>query len=233
MAIDNPRRNRQTQAGPSLLGAEKRIKQPALNFRANAGSVVFDFDDGDVGLGSFESGTPVSSAQRDEAVAANALRRILNQVDQHLLELLRVAVEPRLPLRLACQPDRLPLQLGRHQFADLVEQQLGSHEDKIRRSGPRQLDKILEDLIDPANLIPDDSRVFMFGASFRERSLYRVQTRVDCGQRVANFVRESGRQLLEVGELLLMGDDRVALDQLDSKRHHHRAPVQVNNQKNA
>src|SRR5881394_820875 len=139
MAIDNPRRDRQTQAGPSLPGAEKRIEQSPLDFRANAGSVVFDFDDGDFGLGSLENAASVSSPQRDETVAADALSRILNQIDQHLLELLRIAVEAHLPLRLDRQPDRLQLQLRRHQVAHFFEQRFGGHVDQIRWSGPRQL----------------------------------------------------------------------------------------------
>ena len=163
----------------------------------------------------------------------NALGGISNQVDQHLFELLLVPVEMRHSLRLAFQPDTLLPQLRRHQVANLFQQRLRGHQRQFRWRGSRQQGKILEDLIHTIELASNDHGVFFFRCSFLECSLHRVQPGVDGCQRISNFVGEAGRQLFEVGQLLLLFDDRIALNQLQPKRHHHRAPVQVNDQKSA
>ena len=100
MPVDNPSRDRQSQARAVFARAKKRFEQSALGFRGNAWPIILDLDEGDIALVSFEKNAVVTSAQDDDTLANHALGCILNQIDEDLLELLPVTAKLRLALRL-------------------------------------------------------------------------------------------------------------------------------------
>ena len=85
MPVDNPGRDRQTQTGAFLLGAEKRIEQSILRFRRNARAIVLDLDDHGVGGLAFKGQSGLAGAQRDRPLPLDALGCVLHQVDENFL----------------------------------------------------------------------------------------------------------------------------------------------------
>src|ERR1051325_972159 len=105
MLLNDPGRNGQPQ--PAALGfrAEKRIEDPLLNLRGNAAAVVLDLNEryGPRFAVVWPGGR--FGAQGDDSVAGDAFGCVLDEVDEHLLELLRVRAEMDLRLNLAVQLD--------------------------------------------------------------------------------------------------------------------------------
>src|SRR5258706_16121442 len=76
-----------------FLGAEKRVKQFFLHVRGNAWSGVFYFNHDGVGAMILQTNLAAARAQRDRAIMTDRFGGILHQIDEHLLELLRIASE--------------------------------------------------------------------------------------------------------------------------------------------
>src|ERR1041384_4825919 len=84
VAVDNPGADWQAQAGPLFLSAEKRFEEPPLQLRANAGTVVLDFNNHHLCLRPLERQGAIARPQNDLATGralapvAHALSGILD-----------------------------------------------------------------------------------------------------------------------------------------------------------
>src|SRR5437667_12563648 len=95
MFFNNARRNRQAQSGAGLLGGKKRVEKPLLNFQGDTLAGV-NYLQNDYGSGVTRQGHQgASCTQRNRAVPPNTFRRVLNEVNQHLFNLLRVNSNPQ------------------------------------------------------------------------------------------------------------------------------------------
>ena len=85
-------------------------------------------------------------AQGDLAVLADAVGGVLDEIDQHLLDLLRVNAE--LERRTASserEPDVGLFQLRLEQRLDLAQRLIGGHGRQVRIGGPREQEHVLDD----------------------------------------------------------------------------------------
>src|ERR1051326_4597801 len=94
MLFDNTCSNRQPQPRAALLGGEKWIKQALLNFRRHAFATVADLQDNNWNIISTEQPRFLAHPQSNRAILANAVSRVLHQVNDNLLHLLRVDPNP-------------------------------------------------------------------------------------------------------------------------------------------
>src|SRR5262245_52084734 len=93
--VDDARGDGQPQPRSILFRAEERIEELLLHFGRNACAGILHFQKDRI-IEVFLGARPApAGAQDDGAVLADAVRRILNQVNQHLLELLPVGAKRR------------------------------------------------------------------------------------------------------------------------------------------
>ena len=101
MFFNNARRDRQAQPGAGLFGGKEWVEETFLNFQGDtlAGVDHFQNDYGNSATCLRPSAKArqarqghqgASRTQCDCAVPSNAFRRVLNEVNQHLFDLLRV-----------------------------------------------------------------------------------------------------------------------------------------------
>ena len=106
--FDNSRGDGKAQASARVLGGEEGIEQALLHFRRDAFAGVGDFEDDHVGDTIGEALVIEPGAQGDLAVLADAVSGVLDEIDQHLLDLLRVDLDGRgdgvLERRAGCWP---------------------------------------------------------------------------------------------------------------------------------
>ena len=172
------------------------------------------------------------------AVLADAVGGVLNQVDQHLLDLLRVnlnAARRRIPRRRAgCWPFR---SWG---LRSVWTWRKGSSAETVARSrlgGPGEEQDIFDDAFEPADFVGDDLGVGVFRGAGRQMLLLEEEPGLDGGERVADFVGDAGGQHAEGSELFLALQQRLAFHQLDPQRrdqlaidHHGQSPARQQQQ---
>src|SRR5947199_9898571 len=95
MLLDNARRNRQAQPGAGLFGGEERVEEALLYFQRDTLAGVNHLQN-DHGSGvTLQGHLSASRAECKRAVPSDAFRRVLNDVDQHLFDLLWVNSNPQ------------------------------------------------------------------------------------------------------------------------------------------
>src|SRR3989442_4810600 len=106
MFFNNARRDRQAKPGAGLFGGKERVEETLLNFQGDALAGVNHFQN-DYGSGvtrlrseamarqARQGHQRASRTQCNRAVPANTFSRVLNEVDQHLFDLLRVNSNPQ------------------------------------------------------------------------------------------------------------------------------------------
>ena len=122
MFFNYARRDRQAQPGASLFSGKERIEKTLLNLSRDALAGVHHFQDDDGGrltrLRPEATAQPAhqghdraSSTECNRPVPSDAFRRVLNEVDQHLFDLLRVNPNPQVGDEGKMQSDGSLLQL--------------------------------------------------------------------------------------------------------------------------
>src|SRR5438874_13489173 len=95
MFFNNTRRDRQAKSGAGLFGGKEWVEETLLYFQGNTLAGVNHLQN-DYGSGVTRQGHQgASRTQCDRAVPPNAFRRVLNEVNQHLFDLLRVNSNPQ------------------------------------------------------------------------------------------------------------------------------------------
>src|SRR5260221_295877 len=103
MFIHNAPGNRQAQPRAVLLGAEERFEESLLRFGGNAAAVVLDLQNHRVGWPSLQRFSSFEGAEGDGPVAPDAYAGVLDQVDEHLFELMRIRTETGIGHRVELQ----------------------------------------------------------------------------------------------------------------------------------
>src|SRR5215204_2184464 len=144
MLVNDLGGNGQTESGAVFFGAEEGIEKPFLNFGRNAGAVVLNFNDDDLGLFTSQHHTVAPRAQNNEAVLTDTLGGILHEIEKDLFELLGIALEGGGDGVFDPQFDGAAFELGAEQIGHLANERLGSHGDKLGIDGLGELEKIFD-----------------------------------------------------------------------------------------
>src|SRR2546430_14511690 len=94
--------------------------------------------------------------------ASDGIGGVLNQIDQNLLELDRVGLEPDLRAVRDLDLDLVAFQLGGEQVPDFAESGAGVDPGEFGFAGTGQLEKVLQDLFEPIDFVADELRIGMF-----------------------------------------------------------------------
>ena len=229
--FDDARGDGQAQAGAFLFGGEEGVEHPLphLGHDALAGVAHLE-DDHRVGAPRGARGAR-ADAQGDRAAGFHALDPVLNQVDEHLLDLVRVHPQPDIGHGLEVEPDGGLLQLGSKQRAHAGEQAVGRDGEEPRFGRARELEEILHDPFQAQDFVADHLGVLVRGRIRDEVLLQAVQPHVDGREGIADFMGHAGRERAQGGELFLPRAQGAAFAQLDAQRsddaavngHRHRA----------
>src|SRR5688572_4524002 len=109
--LDNPRGDGQAEPGPTVLGGEKGIEDAFLYLGWNATSRIAHFQNYQRRGLTVHLRHPLPCAQSNRAITLHAVRSVLYQIDQHLLELFFVGIEGKPLSRFRLKPDGFLLQL--------------------------------------------------------------------------------------------------------------------------
>ena len=151
--LDNSRRDGKAQSRSAFLGGEEGIKQALLHLSRNPFSGVGNFQNRGIGF--------VVDAQRDYSFVPDAVRRVLNQVDQHLFDLLGVRAHPGSFGRLQLQLDRGLFQLRLQQVMNFLQDPLRRDGNQFRLGRAGKLEEILDDPLQAADFIGNYEGVFV------------------------------------------------------------------------
>jgi len=190
---------------------------------------ILIIDDDHFGSSALERHPILAGAQRDRAITLDALGRILHQVDQDLLELLRVGSEANLHRRFQIQLDGLLFESRLEQELDFLQHRLCREREEFGIQRPGQLQKVLHKLVQPIRLLADGGSDPVFRSAVREGLLQGPEPGRDGGERLLDFVRLPDGKFFEVGQLVFGG----ALGKSDAKPVHDEPPINGHHQKNA
>ena len=154
--VDYFRGDGQSKAGAIVLRAEEGIKQSFLHFGRDALASVLDFQRHGPRQSSAQLGVAINGAQRDRALVTDAVGGVLNEIDEHLLELERIGQERGFGHRSGFQLDGLAPELGREEIAHLAERGLSGERGELRLAWPRELEKVFQDLLQPVDFVPEE-----------------------------------------------------------------------------
>src|SRR5690349_7348247 len=110
--LHDPSGDGQTKTRPVVLRSEKWIEEPFFHLRWDTLSRIRDFKHYDVGLSATQPLAVRPGAQGNRVAAADAVRGVLYQVDQHLLDLCGVCSNAQRIMILPQQLDVRLCQLG-------------------------------------------------------------------------------------------------------------------------
>ena len=133
--FDNARRDGQAQAGAVFFGGEERVEHPLLDLRRNAFAGVGHLQDRPRRAGRSARRLSIAGATRRVMVPslADAVGGVLNQVDQHLFDLLRVDADPGRRGDLPATSRMLDFSnCGREQCLHLAQRLVGGHGRQLR-----------------------------------------------------------------------------------------------------
>src|SRR6266853_5543950 len=91
---DDPLGDREAKAGSFLFGSEESLAQVTLNFLGNALPRVLDLDNDHFRLVAAQHGFVLTSAQGNGPAMPDTFGRVLDQVDEHPLKLVRIGTKP-------------------------------------------------------------------------------------------------------------------------------------------
>src|SRR5438552_5677879 len=95
MFFNNARRDRKAQPRAGLFGGKERVEKPLLNFQGDTLAGV-NYLQNDYGSGLTRQGHHgASRTQGNRAVPSDTFRGVLDEVNQHLFDLLRVNSNPQ------------------------------------------------------------------------------------------------------------------------------------------
>src|SRR6266403_3049779 len=178
---DDPLGDREAKAGTFLFGSEESVAQMALDLLGDACTCVLDLDNDHLGLAVAQHCLVLTSAQVNGPPMADAFGRVLDQVDEHPLKLVRIGTEPHILHRVNLQFDRIFRKLEPEKITNLPKRAFGRHWDKAGFWHIMELQKIFEDRVETPNLFADYRRVFVFAGPFGKRLLKGVEAQVNGG----------------------------------------------------
>ena len=159
MFLNNPGGDGQAQASPAFFGREERIKKALLDGRRNASAGICDGD-----YSCWERAivtVGLDQPQGDGAVPANAVSRVLDQVNQDLLELLGVGLNPDWLLNIPLQLNGRRFQFRLHERIDFIQYSLRRNAHQLGLGWPGKLKEIFDNPVKAIEFLADDPRVFI------------------------------------------------------------------------
>src|SRR5215475_3126821 len=152
----------ETEACAIGFRGKKWIEQALLNLRWNSFSVVLDLKNHCLADMLAQGNFCGATAKFDVTIFANAVGRILYEVDQNLAYLLRIYLKARLS-RLDCEFNRVFLQLRFEQFANLTEKGGGRNGLALQWGGASKGEEITNDSFQATDLLSDEFAISIGG----------------------------------------------------------------------
>src|ERR1051326_376646 len=216
--FDDTRGDGESKAGAGWFGGEERIEEPLFNFGTDAFAGIGDFEDDDVGFAVSQALAIFPRAHRDCAAAADAVRGVLNQIDEHLLNLRGVGIDARLRIIFQHKLNAISRQLGSKQVLDFVKRKANGDGRERRFGGTRELEEVIDHAFKADEFAFNDLSVSVLRRSWLKSLLLNEESRFDSGEWSSDFVRDTGREHAEGGELFVALDEGLTLDQFDPQR---------------
>ena len=178
----------QSEASPftDLLGSEERIENPVR--LADSGAVVPERDFYEIGATRCRYFDP-----RTLHGFADRVIRIIQDVEEHLLQLMRVANhEWQMVLQALGNGDAAALQVIRTQLNGAFQNRIQLHRLSLRRHLASEAQQVLHDLLRALRLLQDDAQIF--ACAFRQLGVLHQQVceTQDRRERIVHFMGDAG-----------------------------------------
>ena len=175
-----------------------------------------------VGLSASGSGVE-SGAQRDVAIVSDAVGRILDQVDEHLFDLLGIDPNPRIRAIQERNSNVQFAQLRSQERLHLAQRLVGVHQFELRFRGSCEREEVAHDPFEAANFPADEFGVLVLGGAGVQVFLLDEQPCFEGRQRIADLMRDPGGKHSQGSQFLLSFDQLLAFHEFDLQRSDHSA----------
>ena len=163
MFFDNPRGNRKPEAGARLFGGKKGIEQALFDLRGNTRSGIAHIEDHNIPGPVAETRCVEARPQSYSAVLAYALGCILDEVDEHLLNLLGIDANLGSYGVFTCKTNVGFRKLRVKKRLNFSQNLARRNGDKLRFRRPGKKEDIPHDAFQTADFIGDDLGIFVLG----------------------------------------------------------------------
>ena len=186
------------EAGALGLGREEGLEQRLLRLGVHAAAIVTHGDDDAAGRG-----RRASETHRDAAARGRGFRGVLEQVDEHLLQLVGV-VRHRGQARfgVAQHVHAALLEHAGHRLLGAAERVLERARREVQLARVGDVEQLLNDAIEPADLAHHELDVLRLLRLPGEGSREPAHAHADAGERIADLVRDARGEPAERGELV-------------------------------
>lgn len=218
MFFNNSRGNGKPQASPCFLRAEEWIEEALLDFGGDTRAGVADIQNDYVASTIAKTARVEAGAQSYSAVSADALGGVLDEIDEHLLDLLGIDTDRGRNRVFARELNIRFFELRPKKCLDLIEELGGRRIHQMRFGRPGEKQDISDDTFEAINLIGNNLGIFMLGRTRPQVFLLNEEPGFNRGNWISNFVSDTGSKHSERGQLFVALDQCLALNQLDSQR---------------
>ena len=198
--------------------SEERIEEAFGHLGGDTLARIGHFENGHRRGAGGQAGLAGPGAQGDEPAARGVVGRILDEVDQDLLDLLGVGLHGHFGRGLELEPDARGFQLGAEQMLHLLEQRPGGEGLDPGRRRPGELQDIPDDSLQALDFGVDDGEVVGGGSVARGGAFEAVEAQLDGGEGIAHLVGDAGGERAQRGQLFLLIEQGMAPGQFGLER---------------
>src|SRR6266581_5170820 len=163
--LDDARSDGEAEAGAGFFGSEKGVEKALLDFGRNAFAGVADFENDNAAVVIGEALGVLTRAQGNGAITANAFGGVLHQIDEHLLDLLRIHMDAGRKGILESEMDVRFFEFRSEQRVDFAQRLFGWHGDETRLGRAAKKQDVFDDAFEAVDLAGDDLGVVELSGS--------------------------------------------------------------------